>query len=213
MRSKQIIAETQSGFIRSVLDLLDYADSMHSEAFILFVDFYKAFDTIEHKFIQECLKLFQFGNSFTHMIDMFYNGINSSVITNYNTTKRFNITRGVRQGCLISPFIFVLVVELLSIHIVNSPEYEGILIFNKEIRVSQLADDTALFLGDKKQIHNAILLFEEFTKASGLKLNLSKCELLPLHSCEDLSLENIPVKQSVKYLGIQITKTRQQDNI
>uniref|UniRef100_A0A8C6SMB2 Reverse transcriptase domain-containing protein n=1 Tax=Neogobius melanostomus TaxID=47308 RepID=A0A8C6SMB2_9GOBI len=221
----KIIAETQCGFIkgrhisnniRLVLDLLDYSDNVHSDAFILFVDFYKAFDTIEHKFIKECLQLFQFGNSFTHMVDMFYNGIDSSVIVNYNTTKRFNITRGVRQGCPISPFIFVLVVELLSINIVSNPELKGISIFNREIRISQLADDTALFLKDKNQLQNAISLIEEFTKASGLKLNVSKCELIPIHSCEDLFLETIPVKQSVKYLGIQITKnkaTRQQLNV
>ncbi len=50
-----IVAETQSGFIkdrhisnniRLVLDLLDYADSVHSEAFILFLDFYKAGESL-----------------------------------------------------------------------------------------------------------------------------------------------------------------------
>lgn len=62
-----IIAETQTGFmknrhiscnIRLILDLLDYADSVNSEALILFLDFYKAFDTIEHKFILQSLKAF-----------------------------------------------------------------------------------------------------------------------------------------------------------
>lgn len=62
-----IVAETQSGFIkdryisnniRLILDLLDYADSVHSEAFILFLDYYKAFDTIEHMFLTECLVWF-----------------------------------------------------------------------------------------------------------------------------------------------------------
>lgn len=80
----KIISETQSGFIkgrhisnniRLILDLLDYSNNIDSEALILFVDFYKAFDTIEHRFIQECLKLYEFGNSFSHIIDMFYNGI------------------------------------------------------------------------------------------------------------------------------------------
>lgn len=62
-----IIAETQTAFmknqhiscnIRLILDLLDYADSVNSEALILFLDFYKAFDTIEHKFILQSLKAF-----------------------------------------------------------------------------------------------------------------------------------------------------------
>ena len=101
-----IVAETQSGFmkgrhisnnIRLVLDLLDYADQVHSKAFILFLDFYKAFDTIEHGFLIECLKLFGYWTTFVEIIDMFYKEINSSVILNFNTSQRFDIKRGVRQ--------------------------------------------------------------------------------------------------------------------
>ena len=101
-----IVAETQSGFmkgrhisnnIRLVLDLLDYADQVHSKAFILFLDFYKAFDTIDHGFLIECLKLFGYWTTFVEIIDMFYKEINSSVILNFNTSQRFDIKRGVRQ--------------------------------------------------------------------------------------------------------------------
>ncbi len=54
-----IINETQTGFmpkrhiscnIRLILDLIDYANYINSDAIILFLGFYKAFDTIEHKF-------------------------------------------------------------------------------------------------------------------------------------------------------------------
>ena len=100
-----IVAETQSGFIkdrqisnniRFILDLLDYADSVHSEAFILFQDFYKAFNTTEHKFLTECIKLFGFRNKSVDTIEMFYKGINSSVIIIHSTSHRFDINHGVR---------------------------------------------------------------------------------------------------------------------
>lgn len=123
-----IISETQTGFmknrhiscnIRLILDLLDYLDAVDSEALILFLDFYKAFDTIEHKFLLHSLKSFGFGNRFIDIVSMFYNNINSSMIINLSTSKRFQINRGVRQGCPISPFLFILITELLSIHIKN----------------------------------------------------------------------------------------------
>ncbi len=73
---------------------------------ILFLDFYKAFDTIEHQFLLKSLKLFGFGDAFVDTIAMFYNGINRSVVIHFNTSNRFDILCGVRQDCPISPFYF-----------------------------------------------------------------------------------------------------------
>ncbi len=68
----EIINETQTGFmanrhisnnIRLVLDLLDYSEYVESQAMIVFLDFYKAFDKVEHPFILRALKLFGFGTN------------------------------------------------------------------------------------------------------------------------------------------------------
>ncbi len=71
----QIISETQSGFlkgrsihnnIRLVLDLLDY-NYLIEDGFILFLDFFKAFDMIEHKFMFRTLELFGFGENYINL--------------------------------------------------------------------------------------------------------------------------------------------------
>jgi len=212
-----LINETQTGFmkgrhiscnIRLALDLIDYAESFDSDAVILFLDFCKAFDTVEHRFLFDSLEMFGFGSNFISAIKMLYKDINSSIIINHNTSKRFCIHRGVRQGCPISPFLFILVVELMSISILNNTLMKGISIFNKEIRISQLADDTTLFLKDKDQIPFALKSIEYFSQASGLYLNLKKCEILCLHKSNDQVICGIPVKDSVKYLGIHICKNQ-----
>ena len=105
---------------------------------------------------------------------MFYKDINSSIILNMGTSKRLGIHRGIRQGCPISPFLFLLVAELLSIHILNNHNILGLKIFDREIKISQLADDTALFLRDKKQVKTALGCISKFSKSSGLMLNLKK---------------------------------------
>lgn len=61
-----------SNNIRLVLDVLDYSDFIHSEGLILFLDFYKAFDSVEHKFIFRTLELFRFGKLFIDTVTMFY---------------------------------------------------------------------------------------------------------------------------------------------
>ena len=66
----EIINETQTGFmadrhiscnISLVLDLIDYSDYVESDALILFLDFYKAFNTVEHQFLFQALKSVGFG--------------------------------------------------------------------------------------------------------------------------------------------------------
>ncbi len=82
---------------------------------------------------------------------MFYTDISSCVSLNPGMTQRFMVSRGIRQGCPISPKLFILATQLLTTLIQQSPEIEGITIFNKEFKLSQFADNTSIFL--KKQIN------------------------------------------------------------
>ncbi len=93
----------------------------------------------------------------------------------------------------VSPFLFLLVAELLSIQIVNNQSILGLKIFDREVKISQMADGTALFLRDKSQANTALNFISKFTKSLGLKLNLYKCDILFIHDSVDLSIENLPV--------------------
>ncbi|XP_040908382.1 uncharacterized protein LOC121191268 [Toxotes jaculatrix] len=121
------------------------------------------------------------------------------------TCPRFRIERGIRQGCSISPLLFIVATELLAITILNS-SIKGLEINNNRLIISQLADDTTIFLKNKEQIPLALDTIQTFSQASGLLLNLDKCELMSIHNSSESSLYNIPIKTEVKYLGIWITK-------
>ncbi len=123
--SEEIVSTTQSGFmkgrnisnnIRLVLNFLDYSDLVNEEALILFLDFYKAFDTVEHNFMYHTLNYFGFGPTFKNMMHTFYNNISSSVSLSSGTSSRFIVRRGIRQGCPISPFLFLLVAKTLNLY-------------------------------------------------------------------------------------------------
>lgn len=115
---------------------LDYSEHINAEALVLFLDFYKAFDTVEHTFMFNSLQAFGFGPNFIWAVQMLYRNINSCVMTYPRTTSPFSVTRSVRQGCPLSPFLFLLVVELLAIQIKNSYEIKGINIFGNEIKIT-----------------------------------------------------------------------------
>lgn len=219
-----IIDETQSGFmskrhitnnIRLVIDILDYSEILDDNGFILFLDFYKAFDTVEHQFILQSLNKFGFGNYFSSAIKTLYKNSNSSIKLPGGTSPRFHLSRGIRQGCPASPYLFLIVAQLMAYHI-KASAVEGISLFGKDLIITQLADDTTLFLKNETQIPVAIKVIQEFSRASGLCLNIKKCELMAIKNCAKSELHNIPIKDEVQYLGILVTKdqnTRSTSNL
>ncbi len=163
----KVISECQSAFIkgrninfhsRLILEMLDYSHLIDKESLILFLDFYKAFDSLEHCFIVETLKCMGFGDKFCNIIKMFYSDISSSVSLGSEITPSFKMSRGIRQGCPISPKLFILTTQMLTLAIVNELNLQGITIFEKEFKISQFADDTANFLKDKGMVDIALKL-------------------------------------------------------
>jgi len=75
---------------------------------------------------------------------------------------------------------FLLAVELLAIGIRSNHNIKGIMIGNKSYKITQLADDTTLFLKDINSLKNAITMLEMFRNISGLKLNENKTEILQI---------------------------------
>ena len=190
-------------------DIIDYRDMVQDEAYILFLDFFKAFDTLEHTFLFQALELFGFGKVFCDFVKTCYANTNAAVSLTGGATTRFPIQVGVKQGCPISPYIFLLAVEMLAIYLKNCPDLQTLTIFGSDITISQLADDTTIFLKNKHQIPVAIKRIDTFSRASGLRLNMSKCELMSIKESNDITIDNIPVKNEIKYLGIYVTKEKQ----
>ena len=142
--------------IRLLSDIIDYADENDIPGIMFFADFEKAFDTIEHNFINRALKYFKFGNDTIRWIDVFYKDISSCVINNGHASTFFDISRGVRQGCPLSSYLFVICIELLALSIRNDTFIRGISTIhtdvNKEIKVSLYADDTTLCFRETNQL-------------------------------------------------------------
>ena len=90
------------------------------------LDFRKAFDSLEWPFIMKTLDCFNFGGDIKSWVNTFYSNIESTVINNGFRTNWFKPSKEVRQGCPLSPYLFILSPEILSNKIRQDPNIKGI---------------------------------------------------------------------------------------
>ena len=120
----------------------------------------------------------------------------------------FKIERGVRQGCPLSPYLFVLSVEVLANAIRRDPIIKGISISQNEIKLSQYADDTTLILdGSQDTLEASLDVIEKFSKISGLRLNNKKTEALWIGS-KARSSEHLCPEKDFKWQELKIKTLR-----
>ena len=184
----KLISESQSGFIkgryigdcnRLVFDLIEKTKRENIPGLLVLLDFEKAFDSLEWNFIENALSFFGFGESIIQWFKTFYTDISSYILYNGHLSDVFKIQRGVRQGDPLSPYLFILCVELLSASLKAHPDIQGLEINNTEYLISQYADDSTLIFGeDEVSLNTALDIVDKFAGCSGLRANFDKTQVL-----------------------------------
>ena len=166
--------------VRLIEDILFYSkNSMEQgKGFLIAVDFEKAFDSVSHQYLLKVLKLFGFGDSFCSWVKLLYNDISSCIMNGGYSTGYFQVERGVRQGDPLSPYLFLVAIELLAHEIRRDKIIKGIRFGEHEIRQVLYADDMTIFVKDIDSISRLQYIFEEFEKVSGLKVNKEKTHFM-----------------------------------
>ena len=122
---------------------------MNQENLILMsVDNRSAFDLVNHDFMLKVLGKFGFPPYFMQWISCIYQPyhLESMVLVNGFLSIPFFINRGIRQGCPLSPLLYALTVEPLSIHIDERLDLRGIAFAGFIFKKLKYCDDTNLFL-------------------------------------------------------------------
>ena len=185
---EQIIHKNQVGYvegrsindhIRLIDDIINTANNEHLKGMLISLDYKKAFDTLSKSSIITALKKFNFGPMFIQFVSTIINGAEASVKNAGWHSEWFATTRGVRQGCGLSPLLFILVVELLSIKLRNKDNIKGILNETEhfpidDTKLISYADDLTLFIKSIECLRLCIKEIDSFSIFSGLVLNKNK---------------------------------------
>ena len=219
----KLISHEQTGYLkrrsamqnlRLVQDIIEYCEHNDIPGILLFLDFKKAFDCIDHQFLFHVLHKFNFKESFIGWVRTIYTNAVGSVVNNGWVSQKFEVQRGIRQGCPLSALLFILVAEIMALKIKQNNDIHGITVsFNeinkqKEFKISQLADDTVLFVNSVESANVALKEVENFGKFAGPNLNIMKTNAVSIRPqnqyVNDLEWSEDPVK----YLGIYLTRNK-----
>lgn len=147
---------------------------------------------------------------FTQMIMALYSVPTARIRVNGRLSNAFSIENGTRQGCPLSPLIFIFTMEPLLRKLRDNPNIQGIDIPGKHCKIA--AEDILLFLSSPiTTIPNLLLDFQLFSTISNLKINFGKSLALNVSlpaAVVALCKQNFPFRwdaEGIRYLGINIT--------
>ncbi len=145
---------------------------MNTSGILLSIDFEKAFDSLNWNYLMKTLLKVNFGNRFFSYIKTMYNNTQSAVINNSHISEFFPLERGVRQGCPLLAYLFILALEMLANKIRADKNVKGIIINNIEMKISLLSDDATCILEDTNSLKNLLNILNIFHLCSSLKINI-----------------------------------------
>ena len=159
--------------IHLIRNVIEYSNSKNISAAIISLDQSKAFDRVSHDYLINTLNAFGFKPHFISLTKLLYTKIFSKVLVNGHISESFTIGRSVRQGCSMSPLLYVLCMEAFAHRIRTDPMIEGIPLpgTTEVATVSQYADDTNLFITKVNSVHHILKIVDAYEQASGALLN------------------------------------------
>ncbi len=167
-----------------IRDLIEYAEQEDLPVALLSLDQEKAFDRVDWGFLLRTLETFNFGPDFCRWVKLFYTDVESAVVINGWTSSFFRPSRGVRQGCPLSPLLYVLSIEVLAANIRAAPGITGVFLPQslEQFKCSGYADDTTIAPTSDESIEEIFAVYSKFERASGARLNRGKSKGMWLRS-------------------------------
>lgn len=223
LQNKNTLCKSQIGFLPE-FRTTDHIYTLHTlieqyvqktnkgKLYACFVDFQKAFDSIWHEgMLIKILESDIRGNVYTIIKDI-YKQNKCCIKINNSRTEFFKQSRGVRQGCSLSPILFNIFINELAKEI-DCSTGPGLILDNTNIKCLLFADDMVLLSPSKVGLQENLNILDTYSHNWALPINADKTKIMifqkkPRTSKEDnfkIGQKAIKVTTNYNYLGLTIT--------
>ena len=244
---EQLLPESQCGFrkSRSTIDMIftlrqlqEKAIEQHKPLFVVFVDFRKAFDMVDRQILWKVLQRYGCPQIFLEIIKQFHEGMRATVVAGGKESEPFDVTNGVRQGCVLAPALFSLFLTAV-LRTAALEAAEGVSLVSRStgklfnlarlrartktlhvcIRELLYADDAALVAMSMEDLQQMVHQFSNAAALYGLQINTNKTEVLyqpspgEAYVAPTIEVNNNVLKDvsSFTYLGSTLTNNNSSD--
>ena len=183
----QEIPDVQAGFrkgrgtrdqITNICWIIEKAREFQKNFYFCFIDYAKAFDYVDPYKLWKILKMMGISDYLICLLRNLYAGQEATVRTGHGTTDWFQIGKGVHQGCILSPSLFILYTEYIMRNVGQEEAQAGIKIAGRNINKLRYADDATLMAESEEELKSLLMKVKEESEKVGLKLNIQKTKIM-----------------------------------
>uniref|UniRef100_A0A4W2C6B2 RNA-directed DNA polymerase n=1 Tax=Bos indicus x Bos taurus TaxID=30522 RepID=A0A4W2C6B2_BOBOX len=181
------LPDVQAGFrkgrgtrdrIANICWIMEKAREFQKNIYFCFIDHAKAFDCVDHNKLWKILKEMGIPDHLTCLFRNLYADQEATVRTGHGTTDWFQIGKGVRQGCILSPCLFNLYAEYIMRNAGLEEAQAGIKIAGRNINNLRYADDTTLMAESEGELKSLLMKVKEESEKVGLNLNIQNTKIM-----------------------------------
>ena len=156
------LRENQAGFrknrsckdqIATLRIILEQSLEWRTPLYVNFLDYEKAFDSVDRTTLWKLLRHYGVPEKLVSLIRTSYDGMSCKVVDGQQLTESFQVHTGVRQGCLLSPFLFLLAIDwVMRESTANSRNGIQWTLMGPQLDDLDFADDLALLSSTRRQM-------------------------------------------------------------
>ena len=209
-----ILRDNQAGFrsnrsctdqIATLRIIVEQSLEWNSSLYINFVDYRKAFDSLHRDTLWQLLRHYGIPEKMTRLIKNSYEDMNCQVVHQGKLSKKFEVKAGVRQGCLLSPFLFLLAIDWIMKGTTEGTRNGIQWTLLNQLEDLDFADDLALLAHSHQQIQDKTSKLKTISSQVGLDIHPQKTQIMKMNTpnADPVTLggNRIDEVESFTYLG------------